>query len=407
MITTTRLGMDVPDNNDQVSAGPTDFQQAFGILDNAAIILSGTLVARPTASIFGRFYLATNDPTGGPQGTISMDTGSTWIIPNQGTFRSGTSSAQPAAGTFGRVYYQTDGLIFQLDTGSAWQTMSQAASGSAGGRPSAGAFGRWYYDTTNKVFEFDNGSAWLTAAQVTTGTVGSLPTAGVQGRHYWATDQGTWFLDNGTNWLALGLSPALSAVSTNVEPGVLMGMTAGLKVASLDPTNAMAGDFFGVRVGTGINAASPVVVNTVSGVITLPGSASSVTSFILGTPGSFAVLVWDGGTFRCISGGEDSGWVALTLPGSVFAIDGITPATRRVNGVVTFRGGTTVVTTPTTIATVEVNSRPSTTLVLPMYSVSPSSPGQVTLNTSGQVQVQTAGSASSISMYGVSYPLFT
>jgi hypothetical protein len=78
MLLTTRLGLEVPQGPDLVSLGPADFQQAFGVLDNAVVVSSGTLVARPE-----------------PQ-----------TVPTQ------------------TLYYATDQAAYYLSNGVAWQTLT-------------------------------------------------------------------------------------------------------------------------------------------------------------------------------------------------------------------------------------------------------------------------------------------
>lgn len=75
MITTSRLGMDVPQGTDSVSAYPTVAAQAFGILDNAAIYEQGTLVSLPAASSVaaGTVYYATDTTQ------YFISTGSAWV----------------------------------------------------------------------------------------------------------------------------------------------------------------------------------------------------------------------------------------------------------------------------------------------------------------------------------------
>jgi microcystin-dependent protein len=64
MIATTRLGLDTPQGTDAVSAGPADFSQSLGVLDNAAITTPGTLASRPspTSVVTGYLYICTDAP---------------------------------------------------------------------------------------------------------------------------------------------------------------------------------------------------------------------------------------------------------------------------------------------------------------------------------------------------------
>src|SRR5258708_6466683 len=109
MITTSRLGLDVPQSTDNESAYPAAANQAMGILDNAAIYEEGTLVSRPaaTAVAHGTIYRATDT------GDLSWSNGTAWAslcqLPASGVaqFASGTFLGRPAAGTAGRIYYAT------------------------------------------------------------------------------------------------------------------------------------------------------------------------------------------------------------------------------------------------------------------------------------------------------------
>lgn len=73
MITTTRLGLEVPQSTDNESAYPAVANQAMGILDNATTFSEGTLASRPAAGLAGRIYYAT-DAT-----RWTIDNGSAWI----------------------------------------------------------------------------------------------------------------------------------------------------------------------------------------------------------------------------------------------------------------------------------------------------------------------------------------
>jgi hypothetical protein len=78
--TTTRLGLDVALGSDNVSAWPSYDSQSKGILDGAAMYLSGTLVLRPSSASTpaGTIYRATDDLTFGPNGTPYFNDGTSW-----------------------------------------------------------------------------------------------------------------------------------------------------------------------------------------------------------------------------------------------------------------------------------------------------------------------------------------
>lgn len=60
MTTTARLGMDIPQSSELISAYPAEAAQALGILDNAVLTTSGTLASRPATPEAGHRYYATD-----------------------------------------------------------------------------------------------------------------------------------------------------------------------------------------------------------------------------------------------------------------------------------------------------------------------------------------------------------
>ena len=71
---TSRLGLEIPDGTDPVSAGPAGpFSQSLGILDAAVTVTEGTISARPAASLYGKMYYATDT------NQWFLDTGSAWF----------------------------------------------------------------------------------------------------------------------------------------------------------------------------------------------------------------------------------------------------------------------------------------------------------------------------------------
>lgn len=77
MHTSTRLGVDIPDASDAVSAGPADFAQAFGVLDNAITVQRYTLVGLPAAGSVPNDTVAYVTDTSPPYYAISN--GSSWL----------------------------------------------------------------------------------------------------------------------------------------------------------------------------------------------------------------------------------------------------------------------------------------------------------------------------------------
>jgi hypothetical protein len=75
MVTTSRLGLDVPQGTDSVSGYPTQAAQALDILDNTVTITQGTLVSRPAAGSVpvNTMYYATD------VGLYYITNGTTWV----------------------------------------------------------------------------------------------------------------------------------------------------------------------------------------------------------------------------------------------------------------------------------------------------------------------------------------
>jgi hypothetical protein len=66
--------------------------------------------------------------------------------------------------------------------------------------------------------------------------------------------------------------------------------------------------------GTAVTSSTPVTVNAgATGKINGPG-LSSASSFVLGQPGAFTMLLADGSNWFVIAGQQDTGWVTLTAP---------------------------------------------------------------------------------------------
>ena len=139
-----------------------------------------------------------------------------------------------------------------------------------------------------------------------------------------------------------GIAPVLTTVSSNVNAGVsafqFVNMTGASTTATLEATPT-GGDVCGVRAGASISGAGPITVSGNGNLIGVPGATTGVSTITLGHPASFVTLLWAGTIWWVIAGGEDTGWVALTLTSGVIAGDpGVTPSIRRANGRVFFQG---------------------------------------------------------------------
>jgi hypothetical protein len=143
-------------------------------------------------------------------------------------------------------------------------------------------------------------------------------------------------------------------------------------------------------------------LNTVTGAtpVTVTGAASSifgigmggVTSFSLGTAGSYAVLQSDGTHWYVIAGGQDSGWVAVTLATNIGQIAGsYVPAARLRGDRVELAGGvqnnTGVAITAATIATIPAGLRPASTVQVAPPCGNGSGTVQLSVSTAGALAV--------------------
>jgi hypothetical protein len=72
---TSRLGLDEPSATDAISGFPAEDVQALGVLDNAALYLTGTLAARSSVTplVAGVLYYATDSQV------LAWYTGSAWV----------------------------------------------------------------------------------------------------------------------------------------------------------------------------------------------------------------------------------------------------------------------------------------------------------------------------------------
>lgn len=77
MSTTPKWGLHYPQSSD-VPDVPYWMQQLATDLDDVAKYSQGVLASRPAATTSGRIYLATDDKTGGPNGTLYVADGTSW-----------------------------------------------------------------------------------------------------------------------------------------------------------------------------------------------------------------------------------------------------------------------------------------------------------------------------------------
>src|SRR5689334_701297 len=141
--TTSRLGLEKPAGGD----GPIELRNSITghatTLDSAAMFLTGTLVSRPAAGTYGRWYLATDDTSSGSAiGTAWFDDGTAWRSgwnpPSRGatniaTSQSTSSTTYTTLGTPDQVQnivMPTNGLI-RVRYQATWQESVAGAARAA------------------------------------------------------------------------------------------------------------------------------------------------------------------------------------------------------------------------------------------------------------------------------------
>jgi len=95
---------------------------------------SGVIASRPAAGTAGRIYLATDDRTSSPNGTLYFDNGTAWVIVPTNNYAAGPIGSRPRTGTRGQFYYATDdttsastGTLYVFD-GGAWNIVVTGTS---------------------------------------------------------------------------------------------------------------------------------------------------------------------------------------------------------------------------------------------------------------------------------------
>ncbi len=128
--TTSRLSYQLIQPADAVSVWPSVQNQNASIADASVTVSQGLLAGRPSAGTYGRIYVATDDLTGGANGTWYWDNGTSWETVNKGA-RAATNiaaSQSTSASTYTTlstpdqvsVYLPTNGLI-QVYYHATWQ----------------------------------------------------------------------------------------------------------------------------------------------------------------------------------------------------------------------------------------------------------------------------------------------
>lgn len=208
------------------------------------------------------------------------------------------------------------------------------------------------------------------AAMYSEGTLANLPgtPSPTSGAVYRATDADQLFLSSGSAWF--GVARAMTLATSNVAATVgnwqFLTMTGATTTATL-PASPPVGMICGVITGVSIGGAAPVTVSAGANTIDLPGATTPVSNITLGYPGAYVLLMWGGLVWRAISGGEDTGWVSLSLGTNISAYDSLTPSCRRINGEIKLRGGLltgATISANTTLATIPTGFRPSGLVIL-------------------------------------------
>jgi len=114
---------------------PATFNAFLDALDGKLTGYSVDVIARrPTVGTAGRFFLATDDRTSSPNGTLYFDNGTAWVIAPTNSYSSGTLLAIPRTGVRGQFYYATDdrtagtnGTLYLFD-GTGWVQVNGVAA---------------------------------------------------------------------------------------------------------------------------------------------------------------------------------------------------------------------------------------------------------------------------------------
>jgi hypothetical protein len=118
MITTSRLGLEVPQSTDNESAFPAVSAQEMGILDNAAIYEEGTLVSRSNPSYHGQLYKTTDSGVE----TLSWFDGSVWLP--LGLIPATTTSSKSVVSGQALIVTGSAGVTITLPSHSAGQLVA-------------------------------------------------------------------------------------------------------------------------------------------------------------------------------------------------------------------------------------------------------------------------------------------
>lgn len=124
MATTPKWGLHYPQGTDTPDV-PYWMNYLATDLDDVAKYSQGVLASRPAATTSGRYYFATDDTTGGTNGTLYQADGTNWnVVAVQN--RTGTLATRPTASAAnkGMIYHASDIGSFFISNGSAWQQTS-------------------------------------------------------------------------------------------------------------------------------------------------------------------------------------------------------------------------------------------------------------------------------------------
>lgn len=242
------------------------------------------------------------------------------------------------------------------------------------------------------------------------GTLASLPGTPVpaSGAIYRATDADQLFLSSGGVWygFARAMTLATSNVSATIGNWQFLTMTGATTTATL-PASPPVGMVCGVITGVSITGAAPITVSAGANTIDLPGATVPVSNITLGYPGAYILLMWGGLVWRAISGGEDTGWVSLSLGTNIAAGDTFTPSCRRVNGAVSLRGSlaaSATISAAATLATVPSGYRPPGNVFFTAATASHF--GSATVASNGIISASfSMASSDTVPLNGYAYPL--
>lgn len=204
------------------------------------------------------------------------------------------------------------------------------------------------------------------------------------------------------------LYPSTMTTSATAVAGLSYVVTASQTLTL--PASPTKGDTIRASAGSTVTGATAVTV-TASGGKGINGvGLVAASTFKLGTPFAHATLQYDGTNWQIIDGGQDTGWVTLSLATGMSATAGdFVPSARLQGDTVRLRGGITGSSgsgnAQTSMATIPAGMVPSVTPQIP-YTFFPFAATFFTITgTVYRISTSTAGVSTQFALNGVTYTL--